>query len=522
MSSKSTLSIDIFPTWARLNDVEFTNAKLQETNGKGIGLVATNNLTASVETQGLEGAEDKPEREGQVCNSDGEKGERARVETHGHANNHLRKILQVPHDLILSTASIEEYSKVDQNFRQLLDSAGHQSTRADIMMYLLAHLVLSSRDTSSPRDLAPTPWTEYLKFLPRDIPVPTMWSELERALLQGTSLEAALDAKLSALNKEFDELIERSSALPFWNSFFWEREAVTIDDWVLVDAWYRSRCLELPRSGHAMVPVLDMANHSHSQTAYYDEDGEDNVVLLSRPGMEISIGDEVTISYGEKSPAEMIFSYGFIDRESTVEGLTLPLESLADDPLGKAKLHIFRGSPTLKLSRSDGEISWQCPFVYLMCLNEEDGLEFRVLQGTNGERELRLFWQEEDATARANDFGDLIKNHPLCQIFRLRAVSVLHEVVTNHLMQLSSEISHDELEPLRRAGQVRDGRLQLAQKLREIEASVLESAAIALDEQVCTTIFLFISAHPFMTDEVAKSISRVVQETMTCHSLPST
>jgi hypothetical protein len=126
MSSKSTLSIDIFPTWARLNDVEFTNAKLQETNGKGIGLVATNNLTASVETQGLEGAEDKPEREGQVCNSDGEKGERARVETHGHANNHLRKILQVPHDLILSTASIEEYSKVDQNFRQLLDSAGHQ------------------------------------------------------------------------------------------------------------------------------------------------------------------------------------------------------------------------------------------------------------------------------------------------------------------------------------------------------------------------------------------------------------
>jgi len=271
-----------------------------------------------------------------------------------------------------------------------------------------------------------------------------------------------------------------------------------------------------------MVPVLDMANHSHSQTAYYDEDNEDNVVLLSRPGMEISIGDEVTISYGEKSPAEMIFSYGFIDRESTVEGLTLPLESLTDDPLGKAKLHIFRGSPTLKLSRSDGEISWQCPFVYLMCLNEEDGLEFRVLQGTNGERELRLFWQEEDATARANDFGDLIKNHPLCQIFRLRAVSVLHEVVTNHLMQLSSEIFHDELEPLRRAGQVRDGRLQLAQKLREIEASVLESAAIALDEQVCTTIFLFISAHPFMTDEVVKSISRVVQETVTCHSLPST
>ncbi|KAF5615491.1 SET domain protein [Fusarium sp. NRRL 52700] len=509
MVSKSTLPIDIFPTWARLNDVEFTNAKLQETNGKGIGLVATNNLTASVETRGLEGEKDTPGTEGQVCNSDGEKGERARVETHGRASNHPRKILQVPHDLILSTASIEEYAKVDQNFRQLLDSAGHQSTRADIMMYLLAHLVLSSRDILSPRDLVPTPWTEYLKFLPRDIPVPTMWSELERALLRGTSLEAALDAKLSALNKEFGDLIERSSALPFWNSFFWNTEAVTFDDWILVDAWYRSRCLELPRSGHAMVPVLDMANHAHSQTAYYDEDDDHNIVLLSRPGMEMSIGDEVNISYGEKSPAEMIFNYGFIDTESTVEELTLPLESLADDPLGKAKLHIFRGLPALKLSRSDGEISWQCPFVYLMCLNEEDGIEFRVLQGTNGDRELRLFWQEEDATARANDCEDLIKNHPLCQIFRLRAVSVLHEVVTHHLMQLSSEISHDELEPLRRAGQIRDGRLQLAQKLRETEASVLESAAIALDEQVRTTKFLFfISPHPSMADDVAKSTAK--------------
>jgi hypothetical protein len=126
MFSKSTLSIDIFPTWARLNDVEFTNAKLQEMDGKGIGLVATNNLTTSMETRGVEGVEDRPERKDQVCSADGEKDERARVETQGHANNNPTKLLQIPHDLILSAASVEEYSKVDQNFRQLLDSAGHQ------------------------------------------------------------------------------------------------------------------------------------------------------------------------------------------------------------------------------------------------------------------------------------------------------------------------------------------------------------------------------------------------------------
>ncbi|KAM0344633.1 hypothetical protein ACHAPU_007407 [Fusarium lateritium] len=310
-----------------------------------------------------------------------------------------------------------------------------------------------------------------------------MWSDVERTLLQGTSLEAALDAKFSALNKEFDELQEKSSGLPFWNSLFWEKETVTIREWVLVDAWYRSRCLELPQAGHAMVPGLDMANHSHSPSAYYDEDNNDDVVLVVRPGAEVAAGEEVNISYGEKSPAEMLFSYGFIDSESKVEELTLPLEVLPDDPLANAKLHVFKGPPTLELSRLGGKISWHSPFAYLMCLNEEDGLEFKILQKEDGERELKLFWQEEDVTARADDFEDLIKDHPLCPIFRLRVVSILRELVSDHEMQLSSEISHDQLEPLRQAGLVRDDRLRTIERLREIEADVLQGAATALDEQ---------------------------------------
>ncbi|OBS28914.1 hypothetical protein FPOA_02849 [Fusarium poae] len=460
MSSKSTLPIDIFPTWTRFNDVDFINAKLQETDGKGIGLVAVNNCDLTE----IAAAEDE---------------DNAKEPRHGEAET----LLRIPHDLVLSASTVEDYAKVDQNFRQLMESVGHNSARGNILLYLLAHLVLSGRDASSPRGPASTPWTEYLKFLPRDVPVPTMWSEVERALLQSTSLEAALEAKFSSLSKEFDDLTEKSSVLPFWNSLFWEKGTVTIQDWILVDAWYRSRCLELPRGGEAMVPGLDMANHSHHPTAYYDEDDKDDVVLLVRSGAKVSAGEEVSISYGEKNPAEMLFSYGFIDSESTVEGLNLPVKVLPDDPLGKAKLHIFGRSPSLKLSRSDGQIDWQCPFAYLMCLNEEDGLEFKVLQGEDGGRELRLFWQEEDVTEQVGHFEDLIKNHALCQIFRLRVVSVLHEVVSDHLAELSSEISHDQLEPLRRDGLVRDGRLQAAEKLRAIEAGVLESAAVAMDKQ---------------------------------------
>lgn len=33
------------------------------------------------------------------------------------------------------------------------------------------------------------PWSEYVKMLPSNVPVPTTWTEEERALLAGTSLE---------------------------------------------------------------------------------------------------------------------------------------------------------------------------------------------------------------------------------------------------------------------------------------------------------------------------------------------
>lgn len=58
------------------------------------------------------------------------------------------------------------------------------------MLYLLCHLVRARRG----RGVAATPWTEYLRFLPLSVPTPTMWSEPERLLLRGTSLEVRGDA----------------------------------------------------------------------------------------------------------------------------------------------------------------------------------------------------------------------------------------------------------------------------------------------------------------------------------------
>ncbi|KAM4066161.1 SET domain-containing protein [Hirsutella rhossiliensis] len=430
MSSSSQLPLDAFPAWARLNDVTLAGIELQHVDGKGCGFVVS-------------------------------------------------KELQV----------VQEYAKVDSNFKQLLEVVGHKSVRIDAMLYLLCHLIHSRRGQPTSRGITSTPWTEYVRFLPRSIPTPTMWSEPERLLLNGTSLEAALSAKLSALANEFDELRAQTEAMPFWDALLWEHGTASLDDWVLVDAWYRSRCLELPQIGDAMVPGLDMVNHSGSPSAYYEVDGNADVVLYARPDCAASCGREVAISYGEnKSAAEMLFSYGFVDRHSTARNLALPLDPFPDDPLAKAKVHVFGGPRTVRVTQDDQRLEWQSPFVYLMCLNEEDGLEFRLLQDTEGERQLRLLWQGSDMTDRATDLEALIQNHPLCQVFRLRAVAVVHERIETQLARIKGGPSDDELQPLMAAGLLREECIAAARTLREVETCVLEAAAEALESEKSTLL----------------------------------
>lgn len=304
-------------------------------------------------------------------------------------------------------------------------------------------------------------------------------------------LQKAVNAKLATLVSEFDHLREIGAGLPFWQSLLFGEDAITVKDWALVDAWYRSRCLELPNAGHSMVPCLDMANHSGAPNAYYEETADGEVVLMLRPESTASCGDEVTISYGAaKSAAEMLFSYGFIDRSTAKEEITLTLDPLASDPLAQAKVHVYGRSPLVRLTRTKGTaaVSWHCPFVYLMCVNEEDGLEFKLLQDNAGGRELRVFWQDEDVTSKIDNFESHVQTHELHSVFQLRVVSVLQQLVEAQLEQTRSspipEQEHDASS--RHAGGADYGRIVAT--LREMEHSLLEEALASLAEQVSASL----------------------------------
>ena len=234
-----------------------------------------------------------------------------------------------------------------------------------------------------------------------------------------------------------------------------------------------------------MVPVLDMANHATDANAYYEKSKNGDIVLLLRPDEKVEAGKEITISYGSsKSAAEMVFSYGFIDEKIQSQSLVLGLHQFPNDPLSKAKLAAFSDAPIVRISLEADVVTWSSPFLFLICLNEEDGLEFRVLQEVDDSQgQLQVLWQGNNVTESTDRFEDHISQHPMKDVFTLRAVALLQDRIQQQLERLyaGAEISaafEASMIELDKAAWT------AALKLRILEKALLELACDTLESQV--------------------------------------
>ena len=193
-----------------------------------------------------------------------------------------------------------------------------QTARGAILIFLMLQITHNSFDTDCSKVGLSNAFHAYVQFLPSHIALPTFWNEHERSLIVGTSLHAALEAKMNSLDREFNSLREATISIPWCHQVWWDTDSgkMTFDDWKLVDALYRSRALELPSTGHAMVPCIDIANHASGDdtVALYDVDQDQNAILVLREGKSLTLNSEITITYGdEKGACEMLFSYGFLE-----------------------------------------------------------------------------------------------------------------------------------------------------------------------------------------------------------------
>lgn len=361
-----------------------------------------------------------------------------------------------------------------------------RTTRGAILAFLLqqsTYLTLQATSDSSKDVGIYTEWANYNRFLPLNI-LPTSWPS--SSLLDGTTLKPALEAKMKSLRREFDIFKKATSSISWCAKHWWGRERsvtssddlriaglslsdvggedsandrdasdeelLNFDDWLQVDFLYRSRGLEFPGIGDCLVPCIDMVNHQESMpaakdtpldatncaTAYYECNGEGDAVLLLRDGAKLSAGDEVTISYGDtKGACEMLFSYGFIpDNYGTDAKIVfLDLDIPDDDPLAKAKMYKCDAAPGFRIATVEKEepaetddvsdrddVDWDGDFVWCCVVNEEDGLDFKVLQSNDGSQELKVFWRDEEIDNVDASLKERLEKDELFPVFQLRAV----------------------------------------------------------------------------------------------------
>ena len=274
----------------------------------------------------------------------------------------------------------------------------------------------------------------------------------------------------------------------------WHRivsKVLDFDDWLQVDAMYRSRALDYPNIGHCMVPCVDMANHAarEATVAIYEKEDGGNACLLLRDRKSVREGEEVTITYGdEKGACEMLFSYGFLEHDrQSAETLFLSLTMSEDDPYRTAKVAVADCAPGFKLvDADDGKMEWTGDFIWLLCVSAEDGLRFELARTIDSEDdEMHAFFGEHEITGGAAQVHSLLSQGDMWDVYRLRAVAILQQRVFDQMQVLYS--SQEDMEAVAH-GAGKDIRTQCyeqAMQLRRLEFELLEGAYEEFERQVC-------------------------------------
>jgi hypothetical protein len=364
------------------------------------------------------------------------------------------------------------------------------------LIFLLLLIAHSSPDMTSTIGNE-SPFTEYVKYVASETGLPTFWSQSELESLRGTSLEKHSAAKITSLEKEYKDFCKASKDVPWADQWWGESGCLSLEDWKVVDSFYRSRAMDFNEYGLCLVPVMDFANHTDEDQAVaaYTIEGDNHEAHLwfessVTPDRQrlVSPGDEITISYGStKGAAEMVFSYGFIDQSLTDSGaMILGWTPPEDDQLRDAKMEALQleaGFRIFTLFPGDETVRWAGACIWAMTVNEEDGLKIQSVEDeTTGEPKLQMFFKEELVRNELH-LEDLLQNDRAELVFQARAYGYVFLRLQEEIERRQALAEEKELLQELTLNSLRVDespqslkRLELAQRLWALENELLQRA----------------------------------------------
>ncbi|KAK9389693.1 hypothetical protein V1515DRAFT_283581 [Lipomyces mesembrius] len=318
-------------------------------------------------------------------------------------------LMSVPRNVILTAENVRTFAlSYGTTLRPLLrirEDDERVSERATILRFLLFSLHEFAAPKLKKIAKESNCYAAYLDFMPSPIlqqrddprslltslslsnlpPPPIFWTPGQISKAAGTSLYYPLSAKLRLLSSEFEKFASQ------WREVFGKVDGagekdveISFEEYVRADWLVVSRVMELPigdEPGLGVVPLIDFANHStslHVNARY--EITDDAVKLVSLPG-QVAPEDEVLISYGpNKGTSEILFTYGFlIDSEDAgCESVKMRVRD------GGVLQLVYGRPPVAEFDVREGEVKWECEFLWLLCVTEEDEFEVSVAQKVEG------------------------------------------------------------------------------------------------------------------------------------------
>ena len=135
-----------------------------------------------------------------------------------------------------------------------------------------------------------------------------------------------------------------------------------------------------------------------------------------------------------------------------------------------AKKAVSTSAPGFRLFLEGDSINWEGSFVWLIVVNEEDGLEFKLLQNNNGDRELQASWKNE-VVPDMSQLQSLAESELLWDVFNLRAITTLQDRVEKQLFRL--EGSKGIVEDLLKRHSIQQTIYDRATRLRDLEETLM-------------------------------------------------
>ncbi|XP_010524627.1 PREDICTED: ribulose-1,5 bisphosphate carboxylase/oxygenase large subunit N-methyltransferase, chloroplastic [Tarenaya hassleriana] len=238
------------------------------------------------------------------------------------------KLLFVPPSLVITSDS--KWSKPE---------AGELMKRYDVPDWpLLATYLISEASLGND-----SVWYNYISALPRQPYSLLYWTraELDRYLEASQIRERAIERVTNVLGT-YDDLRSRIFSK---HPLLFPEEVFNVETFIWSFGILFSRLVRLPSMDgrFALVPWADMLNHNCEVKTFldYDKSSKGVVFTTDRPYQP---GEQVFISYGNKSNGELLLSYGFVPGEGTnpSDSVELSVSLRKTDKCYKEKLDALR------------------------------------------------------------------------------------------------------------------------------------------------------------------------------------